>query len=117
MAWIQYSIHKDAKDLTATPTVTLSVQSIGPGDKITFVTDFPGTLIQCKDGSPFAYPSVGDLYQVAMNNTKPEPLLVARSTVDPNACHWECGNVDDTGEFTAWNAGAIGPVFPPVGSD
>jgi hypothetical protein len=50
MAWIQYTIQRDANDLTAAPTVTLSFQSIGPGDKITFVTDSPGTLIQCKDG-------------------------------------------------------------------
>ena len=114
MAYIQFTINKN---LGTNATVTLSVQSIGPGDIITFVTDTEGTLIQCNGGSPFLHPRAGDLYPVPMTGTNPEPLPVAKSVDDPKELDWKCGQPDGlNGTFQAWKAD-VGPVFPPMPSD
>ena len=114
MAYIQFTITKGDGE---NATVTLSVQGIGPGDIISFVTDTQGTLIECQGGSPFQYPSAGDLYHVAMKGTDPEPLLVTKSIDDPKVLQWRCGQPDGPdGTFKAWPA-AIGPVFPSMSSE
>jgi hypothetical protein len=114
MAYIQFTV---TKNLGTNATVTLSVQSISPGDTITFVTDTEGTLIQCNGGSPFLHPRAGDLYPVPMKGTNPEPLLVAKSCDNPKELDWKCGQQDGPdGTFQAWTA-EVGPVFPPMGSD
>lgn len=109
MALIQYTINKDAAGWA---TVTYSVQSIGPGDQITFVTDTPGVAIQCEGDSPFQDPPVGGVYSVPARGAKQQPLPVVKPIDGSKAFTWQCGS-GDGGKFTAWPG--AGPAFPPIG--
>jgi hypothetical protein len=98
MASIQYTINQDASG-KAIVTVTPNVQTIGPTDDITFVTDTSGAAIFCGGGSPFVKPAAGETYSVPMRGTPSEPLRVTNA---PEACQWVCGQLDANGKFMPW---------------
>jgi hypothetical protein len=108
MALIQYMIHLD--ETTGQATVTYSVQSIGPGDQVTFVTDTPGAAVLPVGDSPFQYPAPGGGH-LPVTDANPQPLPVVKSVDASNAIQWDCGQADG-GSFTKWLP--AGPAFPPI---
>jgi hypothetical protein len=108
MALIQYTIGKDDNGKAV---VTYSVQSIGPGDQIAFVSDWgdAATAVSCEGDSPFQDPPAGTVYNVAAAGA---PLLVVKTVLASAPIQWSCGEANGDG-FTAWPG--TGPIFPPIG--
>jgi len=125
MTDITFHIHVDPDTQLATATITPPNAKFNEGDEVRFESDYIGTVIVCRDASPFRDLAPEEEVQVPANGpTNPYILLDIRAY--PKCFHFACGKYEDavsvsgvgaSGKrvFRPWLGGANTP-HPPIGT-